>query len=108
MDCCAVGFDGRRLLAPPRAISALNARFSVMRSDLLTLNLRRAIKYAARGFGLALPQRRVNLQPECASACTFYCNGPYHACGSVPRSGHTLSLAALASIRDLNVSWRLR
>jgi hypothetical protein len=31
-----------------------------MRSDLLTLNLRRAIKYAARGFGLALPQRRVN------------------------------------------------
>lgn len=57
LDYCAVGFDGGALRVLPRAFGALSTGFAALRPDLKGLNMRRAIKYAERGFGLALPRR---------------------------------------------------
>ena len=58
LDCCALAFDGQRVLALPRALAAATARVNVLRAGLEPRGLRsftRAKKYAARGFALALP-----------------------------------------------------
>lgn len=56
LDICAVGFDGSRVVVLPRALAALDSGFSRLRPYLReTLNTRRPVKYAARGYGLALP-----------------------------------------------------
>ena len=58
LDCCALAFDGQRVLALPRALAAVTARAIVLRAGLEPRGLRsftRAKKYAARGFALALP-----------------------------------------------------
>ena len=58
LDCCALGFDGVRVLAPPRAVAAVTQRTNIMRSDIEPRGhaLGRAHKYATRGFGLVLPR----------------------------------------------------
>ena len=55
LDSCALGYDGSRVLAAPRALSALSSGANVMRSDLTRLSLKRMLKYARRGFPTKLP-----------------------------------------------------
>ncbi len=58
LDCCALAYDGAKLLALPRAVNALCTRLNVMRADLEPTSraLARAYRYSRRGVGLALPR----------------------------------------------------
>lgn len=59
LDVCALGFDGRRVAVLPRALSALDTRFSRLRPYIESMpDTYRVVKYATRGqggYGLALP-----------------------------------------------------
>ena len=56
-DCCAFAFDGPAgVRALPRALAALATGLNVMRPDCARHDVRRALKYLARGVGLALPR----------------------------------------------------
>lgn len=57
LDCCALAWDGARLLALPRSLAALRRRASVLRADLTAHCLARALKYKRRGWALAAPAR---------------------------------------------------
>ena len=59
IDCCCVGFDGKVVLATPRACAAISTRV-----NLINLNIRgkayenRLLKYAERGFAIGVPRLR--------------------------------------------------
>lgn len=56
LDCCAVGFDGLKVVALPRAIRALKTRTNVVDVTRQSRNYEeRLIKYARRGFEIAVP-----------------------------------------------------
>ena len=77
LDCCALAFDGQRVLALPRALAAVTARANVLRAGQEPRGLRaftRAKKYAARGFALALPTE-VAAPADAQSADTLFSAG---------------------------------
>lgn len=60
LDCCALCFDGTRLLALPRAMLALNRRCNMLRADknsFVKLATSRLLKYGDRGFATAIAER---------------------------------------------------
>jgi len=59
LDCCALCFDGARLLALPRAVLALNRRCNVLRADknsYAKVASGRLLKYGGRGFATAITE----------------------------------------------------
>jgi hypothetical protein len=56
IDSCCVGFDGRRVVALPRAMRALQYRYNLVDvSRQSTTYESRLLKYAKRGFAIAVP-----------------------------------------------------
>lgn len=87
LDYCSVGFDGRSLRALPRALAALTARCAVLRPDLKALHMRRALKYAERGFGLALPRRALVGAGGAVVPASVYGTMAYAKLGLLMREG---------------------
>jgi hypothetical protein len=56
LDCCCVYYDGQRVVALPRAVRALRARYNLIDvSRQSTSYEARLAKYAKRGFDIAIP-----------------------------------------------------
>ncbi|GJN94125.1 hypothetical protein Rhopal_007199-T1 [Rhodotorula paludigena] len=90
LDCCALGWDGKEVLAVPRAIRALALGFNlydpkVARKEDPSSGLvaARAVKYLARGFSLALSATALEVLqvddidfPEVLDACRVRASDP--------------------------------
>ncbi|KAI9024784.1 hypothetical protein DFJ74DRAFT_56354 [Hyaloraphidium curvatum] len=56
LDCVCVGYDGREVLATPRALKAISTRVNVVDLSIRgTAYESRLLKYAERGFAVAIP-----------------------------------------------------
>ena len=72
LDCCALCFDGTRLLALPRAMLALNRRCNTLRADknsFVKLATSRLLKYGDRGFATAIAERFCACPSQNSAAC---------------------------------------
>jgi hypothetical protein len=56
LDCCAVYFDGQRVVALPRAVRALRSKYNLVDATRQSTTYEaRLFKYALRGFDIAIP-----------------------------------------------------
>lgn len=89
LDCCCVGFDGTRVVHLPRWARAISQRANVVDATHQSDNYEmRLLKYAYRGFAVAVPQ----LRRELVDAVAVY-TSPFKASQGLAR---LLQLEAIA------------
>jgi hypothetical protein len=96
LDCAAIGFDGAALAALPRCVNAVTAGANVMRTDLASHSLKRSLKYAARGVGLALPTA-LRVPPSARGAADVF---------AVAKLGLLLARRAPLTLESAAAHWR--